>query len=192
VKEAREAWFPKLADMKVSGLVFLDEFGAATEMTRTRARGPRGERVVCKKPAGHWKVVSTIAAMTAKGTFAASSFEGATDTEAFLTFLREELVPLLKPGQVLVLDNLSVHKSPKVDALVEAAGARVLRLPPYSPDYNPIEMAISKVKSLLRREAKREAKALTDAIDAALKSVTGEDAANFIRHCGYGVSATGM
>lgn len=190
MKEARAAWFSKLAGVKVRGLVFLDEFGATTEMARTRARGPKGERVVCKKPAGHWKVISTIAAMTTKGMFAASSFEGATDTEAFVTFLREELVPLLRPGQVLVLDNLSVHKSPKVDELVEAAGARVLRLPPYSPDYNPIEMAISKVKTLLRKEAKREVKSLTDAIDVALKAVTEEDAANFIRHCGYGVAAT--
>jgi transposase len=190
VKEARAAWFSTLAGVKVQDLVFLDEFGASTEMARTRARGPRGERVVCKEPAGHWKVISTIAAMTAKGMFAASSFEGATDTEAFLAFLREELVPLLRPGQVVVLDNLSVHKSPKVDELVEAAGAKVVRLPPYSPDYNPIEMAISKIKSLLRKEAKREAKTLLDAIDAALKAVTEEDARNFIRHCGYGVPAT--
>ena len=189
MKEARAAWFGKLADVKVADLVFLDEFGASTEMARTRARGPKGQRVVCKKPAGHWKVISTIAAMTAKGMFGASSFEGATDTEAFLTFLREELVPLLRPGQVLVLDNLSVHKSPKVDKLVEAAGARVLRLPPYSPDYNPIEIAISKVKTLLRKLAKREVKTLLDAIDAALKAVTEEDAGNFVRHCGYGVPA---
>jgi len=189
VKEARAAWFGRLAGVKVSDLVFLDEFGASTEMARTRARGPRGERVVCKRPAGHWKVVSTIAAMTTKGMLGASSFEGATDTETFLVFLREELVPLLRPGQVLVLDNLSVHKSPKVDALVESAGAKVVRLPPYSPDYNPIEMAISKIKALLRKEAKREVKTLADAIDAALKAVTGEDAASFVRHCGYGAPA---
>jgi transposase len=191
VKAARDAWFPKVAGVKVADLVFLDEFGATTEMTRTRARGPRGERVVCRKPAGRWKVISTIAAMSVRGMLAASSFEGAADTDTFLTFLREELVPQLRPGQVLVLDNLSPHRNPRVDELVKAAGAWVLRLPPCSPDFNPIEMAISKVKSLLRKEAEREVATLMDTIDAALRAVTEQDATSFVRHCGYAVPATG-
>ena len=98
-------------------------------MTRTRARGPRGQRVVCKTPHGHWKIISTIAALTASGILTGCSFDGATDTDMFLTFIRTFLVPKLRPGQIVVLDNLAPHKSPQVDALVEAAGARVLRLP---------------------------------------------------------------
>jgi len=154
-------------------------------MTRTRARGPRGKRVVCKTPHGHWKILSTIAALTVNGMLGYGSFDGATDTETFLTFVRDGLVPNLKPGQVLVLDNLPAHKSPKIDALIESAGARVLRLPPYSPDLNPIEMAISKIKSILRKLGRRTVDALFDAIGQAVISITADDAIGFIRHCGY-------
>jgi len=146
-------------------------------MTRTRARGPVGQRVVGKVPHGHWKIISTIAAM--------SAFDGATDTEMFVTFVREFLVPVLTPGQVVVLDNLSPHKSPQVDALIASAGARVLRLPPYSPDYNPIEMAISKIKTVLRKQSRRTIDALIQGIGEALESITPQDAQNFIQHCHY-------
>jgi len=165
--------------------VFIDEFGATTSMTRAYARGPRGQRVVCKSPHGHWKILSTIAAMTAEGMLAGASFDGATDTETFVTFVREFLLPHLRPGQVVVMDNLPAHKSPRVDELIESAGARVLRLPPYSPDYNPIEMAISKVKSILRAAGARAVESLLDAIGRALSAVTATDAINFIRESGY-------
>lgn len=165
--------------------VFIDEFGATTNMTRAYARGPRGQRVVCKTPHGHWKILSTIAAMTVDGMLAGASFDGATDTETFVTFVREFLLPHLRPGQVVVMDNLSAHQSPRVDELIESAGARVLRLPPYSPDYNPIEMAISKVKSILRAAGTRTVESLLDAIGRAMSSVTATDAINFIRECGY-------
>src|SRR5207248_1956504 len=145
--EARRTWFEQFAAVTLCQFVFLDEFGAVTNMSRTHARGPRGKRVVCKKPQGHWKVLSTIAAMTTRGMLTCGSFEGATDTDTFVAFV-EVLAEHLVPGQVVVMDNLSAHKSRRVDELIEAAGARVLRLPPYSPDYNPIEMAISKIKSL--------------------------------------------
>jgi transposase len=114
-----------------------------------------------------------------------ASFEGATDSDTFIAFVRDGLVPNLKPGQVVVLDNLSAHKSPKIDRLIESAGARVMRLPPYSPDYNPIEQAISKVKSILRKLARRTVDALLPAIAEAIRSITASDALNFIRHCGY-------
>jgi transposase len=165
--------------------VFLDEFGATTQMARTHARGPRGQRVVCKTPHGHWKVLSTIAALTVNGMLGCGTFDGATDTDTFIAFVREGLVPHLKPGQVVVLDNLPAHKSRKIDVLIESAGARVLRLPPYSPDFNPIEMAISKVKSILRKLARRTVSALFDAIAHAVTSITANDAIAFIRHCGY-------
>jgi transposase len=141
--------------------------------------------VVCKTPRGHWKVLSTIAAMTARGMLGYGTFDGATDTETFLTFVRDGLVPHLRPGQVVVLDNLPAHKSPKVGEMIESAGARVLRLPPYSPDFNPIEMAISKIKSLLRKLARRTVDALMQAIGEAVAAVTAADALGFIRHCGY-------
>jgi transposase len=169
----------------VDQFVFIDEFGATTDMARTHARGPRGQRVVCKTPHGHWKILSTIAALTVHGMLGCGTFDGATDTETFLAFLRQGLVPHLQPGQVVVLDNLPAHKSPQVDALIESAGARVLRLPPYSPDFNPIEMAISKIKSILRKLARRTVDALLDAIGEAVASITAQDAMGFIRHCGY-------
>lgn len=171
--------------MKLNHLVFLDEFGATTNMARTHARGPRGQRVVCKTPHGHWKILSTIAALTTDGMLGCGTFDGATDTDTFLAFVREGLVPRLKPGQLVVLDNLPAHKSSKVDVLIESAGARVLRLPPYSPDFNPIEMAISKIKSVLRKLARRTVDALLSAIGEAIDAVTAADAAGFIRHCGY-------
>jgi transposase len=171
--------------VKLNQLVFLDEFGAATNMTRTRARGPRGQRVVAKTPHGHWKVLSTIAAMTVNGIVTGCTFDAAIDTEMFVAFVAEFLVPQLKRGQVVVLDNLPAHKSPRIDRLIESAGARVLRLPPYSPDFNPIEMAISKMKALLRKLARRSVSEVMDAIGQAMKSISTDDATNFIRHCGY-------
>lgn len=171
--------------MRLDRLVFLDEFGATTQMTRRYALAPLGERAVCRVPHGHWKMISTIAAMTSRGMLAAASFDGATDTETFVTFVREELVPQLGSGQIVVMDNLAAHKSPAVTRLIEAAGCSVLRLPPYSPDYNPIEMAISKVKRLLRSQARRKVDELLTAIGEALRAVTPQDASNFITHCGY-------
>jgi transposase len=171
--------------VRLDQLLFIDEFGATTNMTRTRARGPRGKRIVCKTPHGHWKILSTIAALTVHGMLGFATFDGATDTETFLSFVRDGLIQHLKPGQVVVLDNLPAHKSPKIDALIESVGARVIRLPPYSPDFNPIEMAISKIKALLRKRGRRTVEALVEAIDEAIREVSAEDALNFIRHCGY-------
>jgi transposase len=154
-------------------------------MTRRYARGPRGQRVVGKTPHGHWKILTTIAALDVKGIRTACCFEGAMDTAMFLAFLETFLLPTLRPGQVVVMDNLSPHKSPHVDRLVESAGARVLRLPPYSPDFNAIEMAISKMKSVLRKLARRSLDDLESAIAAATRSITPNDATGFMKHCGY-------
>jgi transposase len=185
VRAARDAWFARFAGVGLDRLVFLDEFGAATNMQRTHGRAAPGERVVAGVPHGHWKVVSTIAAMTARGVLCSASFDGATDSELFVTFVRETPVPLLVPGQVVVLDNLQPHKSPEVRRLVESAGATLLLLPPYSPDFNPIEMAISKVKAVLRKLARRTVDALFGGIGDALASVTPTDALHYINHCGY-------
>lgn len=185
MKAARDAWFEQFAEVRVNQLVFLDEFGATTTMQRTHGRAAPGERVVTKVPQGHWKMISTIAAMSVNGIVASGSFDGATDTELFVTFVGEALVPVLKPGQVLVMDNLSAHKSPRIDQLIEATGARMLRLPPYSPDFNPIEMAISKVKTVLRKLARRSIDGLFAGIGEALESIRPTDALNYIAHCGY-------
>ena len=187
MKAARDEWHGLLAGLRLDQLVFLDEFGATTDMTRTRGRGPVGERVVCKTPHGHWKVLSTIAAMTVRGMLCGGgTFGGATDTDTFVAFVREGLVPLLRPGQVVVMDNLPAHRTSKVDDLLESAGCYALRLPPYSPDFNPIEMAISKVKALLRKLEQRTVPTLQAAIGEALSSVTPDDAMAYVQHCGYG------
>jgi transposase len=185
VKAARATWFEQFADVTLDQLVFLDEFGATTNMTRAYARGPRGKRVVCKTPHGHWKILGTIAAMTVGGMLACGTFDGATDTETFLLFLKAGLIPRLRPGQIVVMDNLWPHKNPKVDQLITSVGARVMYLPPYSPDYNPIEMAINKVKSLLRKLGKRTVSDLLEAIGPATQAINVQDATNFIKHCGY-------
>lgn len=154
-------------------------------MTRRYARGPRGQRVVCKTPHGHWKILTTIAALDVDGIRTACCFDGATDTEMFVAFVEAFLLPKLKRGQVVVMDNLSAHKSPRVDQLVESVGAHVLRLPPYSPDFNPIENAISKMKSVLRKLARRSADDLETAIGVAVRTISPDDARGFFTHCGY-------
>jgi transposase len=172
--------------VRAADLVFVDEFGANTKMQRTHGRAAPGERVVAKVPHGHYKAISTVAALSAGGGIVASvSFDGGTTAARFVDFVERELVPALRAGQVVVLDNLAAHNDRRVDALVEAAGCVVLRLPPYSPDFNPIENAISKVKTMLRKLAKRTVPELFDAIDEALRTVTASDATAYIAHCGY-------
>jgi transposase len=171
--------------VRAADLVFVDEFGANTKMQRTHGRAAPGERVVARVPHGHYKAISTIAALSAGGIVASVSFDGGTTAARFVDFVRDRLVPVLRAGQVVVLDNLAAHNDRRVDALVEATGCVVLRLPPYSPDFNPIENAISKVKTMLRKLAKRTVPELFDAIEDALKYVTSSDAQAYIAHCGY-------
>jgi transposase len=185
VKAQRAKWFEQFADVRLNQLVFLDEFGATTTMQRTHGRAPRGERVVSKVPHGHWKVLSTIAAMTVGGISVSATFDGATDADTFVAFVREGLAPTLAAGQVVVLDNLSAHKAAAVKQLVESAGATLLPLPPYSPDLNPIELAISKIKTVLRSLARRSVNGVMSGIGEALGSITPEDALHYIMHRGY-------
>jgi transposase len=185
VKRKREAWPAEVAGVPAADWVFVDEFGAATNMARTHARSPRGERAVATAPRGHWKVLSTVAAMTVGGMLAAAAVDAAVDGDVFRAFVADALVPALRPGQVVVLDSLSSHRAAGVVSMVEAAGCRVLYLPPYSPDLNPIENAIAKVKAALRKAAARTLAALGAAVGTALESVTASDAAGFFRHCGY-------
>ena len=171
--------------------MFLDESGTQTSMTRTRGRAPRGYRVVAKVPGGHWKVVTMIGAVRSSGPFAAASIVGATDSDVFRTYIREVLAPQLHPGDVVVMDNLTPHKASGVREAIESAGATLRYLPPYSPDFNPIENLWSKVKGVLRSLAARSVDALHDAIGVALSSVTPGDCVGYFRHCGYAATSNG-
>ena len=165
--------------------MFIDETWAKTNMTRTRGRCRRGERLVDHVPHGHWKTTTLIAAMGDRGVRCSMTLDGAVNRDAFESFVRQVLVPGLKPGDVVVMDNLSSHKGPKVRELVEAAGATLLYLPPYSPDFNPIELAFAKLKALLRSAGHRTMDALRKDMQRMLGLVTPSDAVRFFRHCGY-------
>lgn len=171
--------------MPAEKLVFLDESGAKTNMTRTHGRAPRGVRVVDKVPHGHWKTTTMISAVRTAGPFAAAVVSGATDTDVFLAYVEHALMPELHAGDVVVMDNLAPHKHPMVRTLIESTGATLLYLPPYSPDLNPIENMWSKVKRHLRSVAARTYKALQEAVTDALIRVTPTDCQGFFRHCGY-------
>jgi transposase len=168
-------------------LVFLDESAAKTTMTRLRGRAPRGKRVHDHAPAGHWGATTMIGSVRLDGTTACMTIEDATDTEVFRAFVQQVLLPTLKPGDVVVMDNLSPHKNPETVRLLEQAGMRVRFLPPYSPDFNPIEKLWSKVKALLRSAKARTAAALNNAIASALAAVTPKDAAGWFASCGYSI-----
>lgn len=136
-------------------------------------------------PAGHWRQLTILGGLSAAGLCACMSIESATDTDVFLAFVREVLVPELRPGQVVVLDNLSAHKAAEVESLITGAGCRLLYLPPYSPDLNPIEPCWSKLKTLLRAVAGRTKEALEEALTAVIQEITAADARGWFRHCGY-------
>jgi len=154
-------------------------------MTRLRGRALRGERLVEAVPHGHWKTTTLIAALDAGGVRCSMVLDGAVNRAAFEAFVAKVLVPRLCPGDLVVLDNLSSHKGPTVAALIRAAGADVLYLPPYSPDLNPIELAFSKIKQALRSLANRTVEALWSTMQSVLDRVTTSDTQGFFRHCGY-------
>lgn len=153
-------------------------------MTRTHGRAAPGTRVVDYVPAGHWCSTTLIGALRLDGTTAPMVIEGATDTDVFTAYVRQVLAPTLRPGDIVVLDNLSPHKAPAVAAAIRAAGATLWFLPPYSPDLNPIEKMWSKVKAFLKKVKARTADTLYDAIKNALTQVTADDACGWFRECG--------
>ena len=154
-------------------------------MTRLRGRAPKGRRLVAKVPAGHWKTTTLIAALGVTGICCSTVVDGAVNGDVFEAFVAQVLVPRLRPGDVVVLDNLSSHKRDSIRTLIEAAGATVLFLPPYSPDLNPIEMIFAKIKQRLRSLACRTREALWEAMQSVLDQVSASDAINCFRHCGY-------
>jgi transposase len=185
VKAAREAWFEGQLDLDPARLVFLDETWTSTNMARTRGRSPRGERLRSPVPHGHWKTTTFVAGLRLSGIAAPFVLDGPINRDAFQAYVDQVLVPELTPGDIVVMDNLSSHKGPAVRAAIEAAGARLLFLPPYSPDFNPIEMAFSKLKALLRKAAERTVEGLWSAIGRLVDTVTPDECASFFAAAGY-------
>ena len=166
-------------------LIFLDEFGINLTMTRTHARAPLGVRAHVTEPFQHGSNISVISALGLQGVCAPMMIEGAINSEVFAQYVEHLLVPCLRPGHLVVLDNIKFHYAPKALALIEATGASVLHLPSYSPDFNPIEGCISKIKTALRAFKARTKRKLSQALVKALTFITQEDILGWFEHAGY-------
>lgn len=173
------------SDLDFREIVFVDESGAKTNMTRLRGRAQRGARVMDRVPHGHWCTTTMISSIRLDGSSACMAVDGPTDKEVFREYVRRVLAPTLRPGDIVVLDNLAAHKDADTKALIEAARAELRFLPPYSPDLNPIEKMWSKVKAFLRGAKARTQDELYDRIGAALETITPQDAQGWFQSCGY-------
>jgi transposase len=188
VARERASYRDEAVKLDPAGLIFLDESGVTTKMTRTHARAPRGERARGSVPCGGWPRVTLLGALGPEGVVAMMSIEAATSTAVFLAFLDHVLLPELarrRPGATLVMDNLAPHKAEAVRERIEGAGLRLRFLPRYSPDLNPIEPCWSKIKTLLRAKEARSVDALDRELPGILDAVTAQDARGWFRHCGY-------
>jgi transposase len=172
-------------DLDPARLVFIDETGATTKMARLRGRSLRGERCRASVPHGHWKTTTLVAGLRLDGMTAPMVIDGAMNGEAFTAYAEHLLAPILGPGDIVVMDNLPAHKVKGAREAIEKAGAMLLFLPPYSPDFNPIEQAFAKLKALLRKAAARTVKTLQRAIAEALDDVTPQECANYFANSGY-------
>jgi len=181
----RNCWHERLAAVSSARLVFVDESGANTKMTRLYGRAPVGARLVAQIPQGHYQTSTLIAAVRLRGPCAPWLFEGAMDGEMFLAWVRQGLVPTLQLDDWVILDNLATHKVAGVRQALEAVGARLLYLPPYSPDFNPIENMWSKVKQILRHLAPRNAVGLLQATATAFAAISASDCQGFFWHARY-------
>jgi transposase len=181
----RAIWQRIVTKFDASRMVYVDESGATIALARRYGRAPKGERVYGAAPRNYQENLTLIAALTVEGIEAPFLLEGAVDGLLFERYVEQILVPRLRPGQVVLLDNLAVHKRESVRRAIRAAGCRVLFLPSYSPDFNPIELAFSKIKAYLRRVGARTREALETAIAEAIELVTAADATGYFRHCGY-------
>lgn len=166
-------------------LVFIDETWVKTNMTRLRGWCQLGQRLMAKVPHGHWKTLTLVAALRHDGVIAPWVFDGPINAESFLTYVREILVPTLRPGDIVVLDNLGSHKGSAIKEAIEAAGARMVFLPAYSPDLNPIEQVFSKIKALMRKQDPRTVDATWRSIGDVLKRFTSDECWNYIENSGY-------
>jgi len=185
VAARREEWRHTQGSWAPERLVFLDETWAKTNLSRTHGRAPAGQRLIAKVPHGHWKTTTFLAGLRASGWVAPLVIDGAINGVLFLNYVRQHLAPALTPGDILILDNLASHKVRGVREAIEEAGARVLYLPPYSPDLNPIEMAFSKLRRQLRSLATRTVDALWNACGTVLQAFSPTEIRNYFRHAGY-------
>ena len=187
MKQERAEWREHQPALDVTRLVFIDETGANTHMTRTRGRSSKGERCHASVPGGHWKTTTFIAGLRVNEVTAPMVLDGPMDKEAFLVYVREFLCPTLRPGDIVVADNLGSHKNNEERQAIEARGATILYLPPYSPDFNPIVMFFSKLKALLRKAAHRTVDALWNEIGKLLDAFSPQECANYFQAAGYNV-----
>ncbi len=186
----RAAWQALVAgEVGAERLVFVDEMGSNTSLAALYAWSRRGDRARCSVPHNRGKNTTLLASMTSEGMGPCLAVVGSTTAAVFEAYVGQALAPALRPGQVVVLDNLGAHKGERARELIEERGCELLFLPPYSPDLNPIEEAFSKVKGLLRRAGARTREALVEAMGRALDAVTAEDTRGFFEHCGYRFSA---
>lgn len=181
----RLLWFDSQIELEPEKLIFIDETGASTKMARLRGWAPRGARCRAAIPHGHWKTTTFTAGLRLDGLVAPWLLDGPMDGEAFLVYIRRVLAPALTPGDIVIMDNLPAHKVSGVREAIEAAGAILLYLPPYSPDFNPIEMAYAKLKALLRKTAARTIGDLWNAIADALDAFTPTECQNYFTAAGY-------
>jgi transposase len=180
-RRRREEFLAEIGRVSIEDLIYMDESGVSTQMTRVYARAPRGERVNDTVPGGHWKMLTILGAMDHNGMLAAMTVEAATDREVFLAYLDDVLCPKLRPGHVVVMDNLSAHKVEGVRHRIEACGASLLYLPPYSPDLNPIEKAWAKLKQGMRTAQARTVEALHTAVQNLIPTLSPNDAQAWFR-----------
>lgn len=187
MKAAREDWFEGRRDLDPERLIFIDESGLSTKMARLRGWAPKGERCRAAIPHGHWKTMTFVGGLTLAGFVAPMLLDAPMDGECFLAWVEQMLAPTLRPGDIVVMDNLPAHKVAGVRQAIEARGAELLYLPPYSPDLNPIENAFAKLKAHVRKDAARTFDALQQAAANALQQFKVDQCANFFAHAGYGL-----
>jgi transposase len=185
VRAKREAWAERMPGLDPAKLVFIDETGANTKMTRRYGRAPVGERVVGAVPHGHWKTTTFVAALRADGLAAPMVIDGALNGDLFVAYAQQVLVPGLRPGDVVVMDNLACHKRVAAVRAIERAGCSVVYLPPYSPDYNPIELAFAKVKARLRAAELRTIDRIEAFFGRVHEDFAPDECRNYFRHAGY-------
>ena len=185
ILKRREEWFDGQLDIDPERLVFIDETWASTNMARRYGRASKGERLRVGVPHGHWKTTTFVAGLRLTGMVAPMVLDGPINGVSFQAYVDQVLVPELRPGDIVIMDNLGSHKGAAVREAIEAAGASLLYLPPYSPDFNPIENAFSKLKALLRKAAERTVDGLWNTIGALLPAFTPHECANFFAAAGY-------
>jgi transposase len=188
VKAAREHWIDGQNDLEPERLIFIDESGLSTKLARLRGWAPKGERCRGAIPHGHWKTITFVGGLTLTGFVAPMLLDGPMNGECFLAWVEQMLAPTLQPGHVVVMDNLPAHKVAGVSQPIEARGAKLLYLPPYSPDFNPIENAFAKFKALVRMAAARTFDLLETAAANALQQFKPLECANLFAHAGYGLN----